>query len=64
RGEGCANELKLLRFLLKKSTVLEKVNLTFRFTCDSLNEGRQVTVFERNLRALPTASSCIQMHFF
>ncbi|KAI3877739.1 hypothetical protein MKW98_020220 [Papaver atlanticum] len=41
----------------------EKVNLFFQSTGDSLDNGRQVRRFKRNLRVLPTASSNIQMNF-
>lgn len=61
--EGCDNELKFLRFVLKNSMVLEKVNLFFRSTSDSLDGGRQIRKFKRNLRAMPTASSSIKMNF-
>ncbi|KAI3832400.1 hypothetical protein MKX03_016864, partial [Papaver bracteatum] len=61
--EGCDNELSFLSFLLKNSTVLETVILFFRSTGDSLDNGRQVRRFKRNLRVLPTASSNIQMNF-
>ncbi|KAI3894254.1 hypothetical protein MKX03_021844, partial [Papaver bracteatum] len=61
--EGCENELKFLSFLLKNSMVLEKVNLFFRSTGDSLSNGRQARRFKRNLRVLQTASSSIQMNF-
>ncbi|KAI3903387.1 hypothetical protein MKW98_032041 [Papaver atlanticum] len=62
--EGCDNELKFLRFMLKNSTVLEKVNLFFRSTSDSLDGGRRIRGFKRNLRAMPTSSSGIKMNFF
>ncbi|KAI3878000.1 hypothetical protein MKW98_008277 [Papaver atlanticum] len=62
--EGCDNELKFLTFLLKNSMVLEKLSLFFRYTSDSLDRGRYVRRFKRNLKLLPTASSSIQMHFF
>ncbi|KAI3877744.1 hypothetical protein MKW98_020225 [Papaver atlanticum] len=61
--EGCDNEVQFLRFLLKKSTVLEKVNLFFQSTGGSHDNGRQVRRFKRNLRVLPTASSNIKMNF-
>ncbi|KAI3894256.1 hypothetical protein MKX03_021846, partial [Papaver bracteatum] len=61
--EGCDNEFRFLRFLLKNSTVLEKVDLFFRSTGDSIDNGRQVRRFKRKLRVLPTASSNIQMNF-
>ncbi|KAI3877742.1 hypothetical protein MKW98_020223 [Papaver atlanticum] len=61
--EGCENEVKFLRFLLKNSAALEKVNLFFRSTGDSHDNVRQVRRFERNLRVLSTASSNIQMNF-
>ncbi|XP_026409686.1 uncharacterized protein LOC113304762 [Papaver somniferum] len=61
--EGSDNELKFLIFLLKKSTVLEKVILFFRSTTASLDRGRQVRQFKRSVSELPTASSSIQMHF-
>ncbi|RZC66287.1 hypothetical protein C5167_009973 [Papaver somniferum] len=61
--EGCDNELKFVRFMLKNSMVLEKVNLFFRSTSDSLDGGRQIRRFKRNLRAMPTASSSIKMNF-
>ncbi|KAI3877747.1 hypothetical protein MKW98_020228, partial [Papaver atlanticum] len=60
-AEGCDNELKFMRFLLKKSMVLEKVNLFFRSASDFLDRVEQVTAFKRNLRALPTASSSIKL---
>ncbi|KAI3877740.1 hypothetical protein MKW98_020221 [Papaver atlanticum] len=62
--EGCDNEIKFLRFLLKKSTVLEKVNLFFQSTGKSLDKGRQVRRFKRNLRVLPSASSRVKLKFF
>ncbi|KAI3867655.1 hypothetical protein MKX03_036565, partial [Papaver bracteatum] len=37
---GCDNELKFLRFLLKYSMALEKVNLFFQSTSDLLDKGR------------------------
>ncbi|KAI3894258.1 hypothetical protein MKX03_021848, partial [Papaver bracteatum] len=61
--EGCDNEVKFLRFLLKNSTVLEKVNLFFRSTGDSLDNRSQVRRFKGNLRVLPTTSSNMQMNF-
>ncbi|KAI3944268.1 hypothetical protein MKW98_016498 [Papaver atlanticum] len=61
--EGCDNELKFLRFLLKNSMALEKVNLFFQSTSDLLDNGRQLRRFMRNVRVLPAASSSIQMNF-
>ncbi|KAI3875188.1 hypothetical protein MKX03_032992, partial [Papaver bracteatum] len=62
--EGYENELKFLTFLLKNSLVLEELVLFFRSTSDSLDRGRCIRRFKRNLKLLPTASSSIQMHFF
>ncbi|KAI3867654.1 hypothetical protein MKX03_036564, partial [Papaver bracteatum] len=48
--EGCDNELKFLRFLLKYSMALEEVNLFFQSTSDLLDKGRQLRRFKRNVR--------------
>ncbi|RZC93603.1 hypothetical protein C5167_007643 [Papaver somniferum] len=61
--EGCDAELKLLSFLLKHAKVLRKVALSFRAGISSPDGVRERKLFRDKLRALPTASSSIQMMF-
>ncbi|KAI3955511.1 hypothetical protein MKW98_028456, partial [Papaver atlanticum] len=61
--DGCDAELKLLSFLLKHAMVLAKVALSFRFTCCLPDIERQVEQFKKKLRAVPTASSSIELVF-
>ncbi|KAI3958148.1 hypothetical protein MKW98_020790 [Papaver atlanticum] len=61
--EGCDAEIKLLSFLLENAKVLKKVVLYFRSSAGSPRRARQVEQFERKLRAVPAASSSIQLVF-
>ncbi|KAI3925588.1 hypothetical protein MKW98_001442 [Papaver atlanticum] len=62
--EGCDAELKLLSFLLKNAKVLQKVVVCFRSSSGSrVVRMRQVKQFEDKIRAVPTASSGIEMVF-
>ncbi|KAI3887147.1 hypothetical protein MKX03_014160, partial [Papaver bracteatum] len=56
--EGCDAELKLLSFLLKNAKALQKVALLFRSS-----SGARVKHFEAKIRAVPAASSGIEMVF-
>ncbi|KAI3890192.1 hypothetical protein MKX03_023374, partial [Papaver bracteatum] len=62
--EGCDNELKLLGFLLESANVLEEVALFFRYTVGSPERVKQVKRFRDQLRALPRASSSVNIMFF
>ncbi|KAI3899999.1 hypothetical protein MKW98_000899, partial [Papaver atlanticum] len=58
--EGCDAELKLLTFLLKKAKVLEQIDIIFFRSCDgSRDSKRQVELFIKKIREVPTASSSI-----
>ncbi|RZC63208.1 hypothetical protein C5167_024976 [Papaver somniferum] len=58
--EGCDAELRLLSFLLENAKVLKKVVLYYRSSAGLPKRVRQV---EHKLRAVPTASSSIQLVF-
>ncbi|KAI3914367.1 hypothetical protein MKW98_014974 [Papaver atlanticum] len=61
--EGCDAEFKILRFLKKNATILKNVALYFRSCVGSPDRVRQVEQFRDKLRAVPTASSSIELVF-
>ncbi|RZC93025.1 hypothetical protein C5167_028385, partial [Papaver somniferum] len=58
---GCDAELKILSFLLKNAMVLKKVALFLRSGVGSPDRVEQVKQFKDKLRAVPTASSSIEL---
>ncbi|KAI3897096.1 hypothetical protein MKW98_015792 [Papaver atlanticum] len=60
---GCDAELKILSFLLKNAMVLNKVALFLRSGVHLPGRVEQIKQFKDKLRAVPTASSSIELVF-
>ncbi|KAI3925604.1 hypothetical protein MKW98_001458 [Papaver atlanticum] len=61
--EGCDAEFKILRFLLENAKDLEEVVIFFCSGLSSPNRIRRIVRFKEKLRAVPTASSDVELVF-
>ncbi|KAI3851199.1 hypothetical protein MKX03_012257, partial [Papaver bracteatum] len=61
--EGCDAEFKILRFLLENAKDLEEVVIFFCSGLISPNRIRRIERFKEKLRAVPTASSDVELVF-
>ncbi|KAI3898519.1 hypothetical protein MKX03_000262, partial [Papaver bracteatum] len=62
-AEGCDAEFKILRFLLKNANDLEEVSLFFRSSVGLPDRARKIKQFKKQLRAVPAASSNVELVF-
>ncbi|XP_026430839.1 putative F-box/FBD/LRR-repeat protein At1g78760 [Papaver somniferum] len=62
--EGCDADLRILSFLFRNAKYLKRVIIYFRSSVGTPDKGKQVEQFKDMLRAVPTASSSIELVFY